>query len=109
MANIAEGVSNITIMAVSLPVKETVYIAPGARAICIIVILLCFHRGQQDLWQRQYDAVIQNSLTAQLSLLNCKLTGGYDIRAEPKTNKCWDIYSFHIAVDATSRHNGSTQ
>lgn len=95
--------------AIPLPVKEAVYTSPEASAICTIVILLCFHRGQEDLWQRQPQSRVTKLINTQLqlSLLNCKLTGGYDISAEPKTNKRRDVYSFHIAVDAVSKHNGS--
>ncbi len=86
---------------ISLPVKGTVYVSPEASAICTIVILLCFRRGQEDLWQRwsHVTKLISNQLHR--SLLNCKLTGGDDISPESKANKQHDVYSFHIAVDVS--------
>lgn len=95
--------------AIFLPVKGAVYISPEAAAICPIVMLLCFCRGQEDLWQKQPWSRVTKLINTQLqlSLLSCKLTGGYDISAEPKTNKRRDIYSFHIAVAAVSKHIGS--
>lgn len=71
----------------SFPIKgkSSIYIGPEASAICTVVMVVFSPWPGGPLAKGTMNhATKLISTQLSLSLLNCRLTGGYDISAEPK-------------------------